>query len=370
MASHQTPLARITPPRMATKREPHAGTPDRATGAASFLSPPQKAAIIVRFLLSNGMELPLSDLPASVQAALTEQIGQMRLVDRATLNQVIEEFAGLLESVGLTFPSGIEAALSAMNDHISSEAALRLRRMASSTASGDPWERIKALSSTGLVGALENEATEVAAVVLSKLPPSRAAEILGLLPGNHARRIAFAVSQTENTDPRTVQRIGRAILSRVDSAPSRAFTHKPEDRVGAILNVSSATTRERVLRGLEEEDTAFAAGVRRTIFTYGHIPARIAPRDVPKIIRVIDQPTLVTAMKFNEEREEAATNDFLLENLPQRLGQTIRDELTERTPVREKDGEAAMAEIMDSIRQLEGMGELELIDLEESVEKT
>lgn len=68
------------------------------------LTPREKAAVIVRFLLSEGAVLPLAKLPDHMQAALTEQIGQMRLVDRTTLAQVVEEFLNELEQVGLAFP--------------------------------------------------------------------------------------------------------------------------------------------------------------------------------------------------------------------------------------------------------------------------
>jgi hypothetical protein len=69
---------------------------------------PVKAAVIVRLLLAEGSPLPLSSLPEHMQAALTEQIGRMRLVDRTTLGAVVEEFLNELEQVGLSFPGGIE----------------------------------------------------------------------------------------------------------------------------------------------------------------------------------------------------------------------------------------------------------------------
>ena len=62
------------------------------------LTPREKAAVIVRYLLAEGTPLPLSALPEHMQAALAEQMGQMRLVDRTTLDEVVEEFLTELES--------------------------------------------------------------------------------------------------------------------------------------------------------------------------------------------------------------------------------------------------------------------------------
>jgi flagellar motor switch protein FliG len=353
------PLARIFPDRRVAS----------AQGAASMrrmLNSRQKAAVIVRYLLTEGTALPLASLPEHMQAALAEQMGQMRLIDRATLDTVVTEFLNELEAVGLSFPGGIEGALTMMDGHISQSAASRLRRMTSTSSKIDPWERITALPVDRLLPILADEAVEVGAVMLSKLPVAKAAEILGRLPGDRARRVAWAVSMTGKVDPETVRRIGAALLADLDNQPARAFDTGPVERVGAILNVSPAVTREDVLIGLEAEDADFAAEVRRAIFTFVHIPTRLAARDAPKITRLVDQPVLVTALAAALARpglEDAA--EFILVNISQRLAQGLREEIAQRGKIKDKDAEEAMTAIIAAIRSLEASGDITLIQPEE-----
>lgn len=357
MPQDMVPLARITPERRIVTVPP---LPKRV------LAPRQKAAVIVRYLLTEGTSLPLAALPEHMQAALAEQMGQMRLIDRATLDDVVTEFLAELESVGLAFPGGIEGALSMMDGHISQSAAQRLRRMSSTSSKIDPWERITALPPDRLLPILVSEAVEVGAVMLSKLPVGKAAELLGKLPGERARRVAYAVSMTGNVDPETVRRIGAALLAELDNQPPRAFDQGPVERVGAILNVSPSLTRDDVLQGLEAEDAAFAAEVRKAIFTFVHIPARLNPRDAPKITRLVDQPQLVTALAAAMGKpglEEAA--EFILSNISQRLAQGLREEMGTRGRVKDKDAEEAMTAIIAAIRMLEASGEITLIQPEE-----
>ena len=351
--SERQALARIEPAKRAVA--PAAAARPRVP------SPREKAAIIVRFLLAEGAEIPLARLPEHMQAALTEQMGQMRLIDRATLAGVVEEFLNELEQVGLAFPGGIEDALQVMGGHISPTAASRLRRLAGASAKADPWDRLTQLPTDRLLPVLEEESAEVAAVMLSKLPIARSAELLGMLPGDRARRVAYAVSMTGNVDPETVRRIGLSLAAQLDAQPPKAFETGPVERVGAILNVSPAVTREEVLKGLEEQDRGFAEQVRKAIFTFAHIPQRVTPRDVPKIIRVVDQAVLVSALAGAVAEAEAAAADFILANVSQRMAQALREEITVRGKVREKEAEEAMAAIVTSIRQLEGAGELALI---------
>ena len=353
MASDARILARLVPAQ-------------RAVTGPRTLTSREKAAVIVRYLLGEGASIPLAKLPEHIQASLTEQMGQMRLIDRQTLGAVVDEFLGELEQVGLAFPAGMEGALTIMDGHISANAASRLRRLAGASAKADPWDRLTALPVDRLLPVLQQESIEVAAVMLSKLPVPKSAELLGKLPGDRARRVAYAVSQTGNVDPETVRRIGISLVSQLDALPPRAFETGPVERVGAILNVSAALTREDVLQGLQETDADFADLVRRAIFTFVHLPGRVLGRDVPKIIRLVDQPVLVTALAATvgvAELEAAA--EFMLANMSQRMAQGLREEMLTRGRVKEKDAETAMAAVVMAIRQLEAAGEIVLVQQEE-----
>jgi flagellar motor switch protein FliG len=73
---------------------------------------------------------------------------------------------------------------------------------------GDPWKSIQEMNIKTLRPVMENESTEVAAVVLSKLKAVKAVELLGAIPGPRAREITCAVSQTSDVSPSAVDRIG------------------------------------------------------------------------------------------------------------------------------------------------------------------
>lgn len=338
----------------------------RVDAAPRELNAREKAAVIVRLLLAEGSPLQITSLPEHMQAALAEQMGHMRMIDRSTLGAVVAEFIGAIEQVGLSFPGGIEGALTMMDGHISSNAAKRLRRMAGASLKADPWDNIITLEAERLLPILNAESVEVAAVMLSKLPVPKAADLLGKLPGERARRVAFAVSMTANTDPETVRRIGLSLAGQLDNQPARAFDSDPVDRVGAILNVSPAFTRDDVLKGLEETDAAFAEQVRRAIFTFVHIPTRLAARDVPKLVRAVEPVALVTALAgAQSDAAHLAAAEFILANMSQRMSQSLREEMETRGTVKEKDAELAMNSVITAIRQLEATGEIVLIRDEE-----
>ncbi len=207
---------------------------------------------------------------------------------------------------------------------------------------------------------LERESIEVGAVILSKLKVSKAAELLGQMPGERARRITYAVSLTGDIAPGVVLRIGHAIAEQLDAQPERAFDEGPVERVGAILNFSPSATRDDVLDGLDQADSGFAQRVRRAIFTFANIPDRIDPRDVPKITREVDQTDLITALAAATGKLEKVT-EFILSNMSQRMADQLREEMQEAGEINEMDGEAAMTAVVMAIRELESSGEIFLV---------
>lgn len=344
--------------------------PGPSATTASQLTRRQKAAIIVRFLINEGADIPLQSLPEELQRSLTEQMGAMRYVDRSTLADVVAEFASEVEAMGLTFPRGVAGALTALDGRISAQTASRLRKEAGVRQFGEPWEQVRTADTDDLLGILQSESTEVAAVLLSKLDVARAAELLGKLRGDTARRITIAMSQTGAVTPDAVDRIGLSLAAQLHNVPETAFPDSPVERVGAILNFSPAATRDDVLMGLDESDQSFAAKVRKAIFTFVNIADRLNPMDVPKITRDVDQAALVQALTHAQTSEDTkASADFILENMSKRMSDALREEMEALGKVKPKDGEAAMTDVVNVIRTLEAGGELRLIAPDEDEEE-
>lgn len=329
------------------------------------MTKPQKAAILVRLLAVEDIKLPLSVLPESTQVQLAEEIGNLHLVQRDAISEIVEEFIRELESVGFANAGGIEAALNVLDGSLSHQTTEKMRRDIGLRAVSDPWERLNGLATEALLPLIECESDEVSAVILSKLKVSKSSEIMAALPGNRARRIAFAMSLTTGVTPDAVDRIGNSIISQIDAKPETVFSQNPAELIGSILNSSPSNTREEILDGLEQTDSTLAAQVRRAIFTFANIPGRVDGRDVPRIFRGIDQEVVVTALAAAKSTglEDAAAH--LLDNLSKRMAAQLEEAVEERDAVSTADGDAAMAGVVAEIRRLATEGEIHLIAEEE-----
>ncbi|WP_224503823.1 flagellar motor switch protein FliG [Celeribacter litoreus] len=324
------------------------------------LSKKTKAAIIVKLLAAQEVKLPLHGFSEEQQVELAHQLTELRYIDKDTLAQVVEDFIQELEAIGLSFPGGLEGALSVLDGAISPATASKLRSNAGFSLSGDPWERIAEVDMPRLLTILEEESVEVGAILLSKLKVSKAANLMSQLPGERARRVAYAISLTSGVSPEVVHRIGISLASQIDAQPTAAFRDEPPERVGAILNFSSSRTRDGVLEGLDETDQVFAEKVRKNIFTFANIATRLDPRDVAKLVRSVEQDQLIAALAA-ATGEAAESTEFILSNMSKRMADGLREEMENLGTLKASDAEAAMNAVVASIRELESAGEIFLL---------
>ncbi|MEJ8560899.1 FliG C-terminal domain-containing protein [Yoonia sp. GPGPB17] len=327
----------------------------------------RKAAMIIQMLLEDGNTLALGQLPESLQLQLTDELGTLRLVDKATVSAVAEEFTAELEAVGLTAPGTREGAITALADHLSPGIANNLRNQLESVRNGDHWPIVVDLSIERILAIMMAESTAICAVALSKLPVSKAAEVLSRTPGERARRITYAMSQTENIPPDAVRRIGAALAKEYGHPADVAFDKAPVQRLGAILNSTVTDTREDVLDGLSQEDADFATNVRKAIFTYKDIAPRVKPTDIPNAIRNVDSDVLITAIAAGLKGDDTlvASTEFILGSISQRMATQLREDAEERGHVKKADAEKAMSAITTAIREMVDSGVITLIDPDE-----
>ncbi|MDO5704878.1 MAG: FliG C-terminal domain-containing protein [Paracoccus sp. (in: a-proteobacteria)] len=328
--------------------------------AQMALSPRQKAAVIVRLLMDGNDDMNLSALDRDHQAALAQEMAGMDLIDRTTRDAVITEFCDSLESVGVTFPGGLDGTLDMLGSSLSDDTANHLRRIAALTGKGDPWERIAALPVDKIIALANQEAVEIVALMFSKLPVSKASEAFTALGPVRARTVAHAMSMTGGVTIEALHRVGQVLLRAADALPRPAIEKPAVDRVGAILNFASAEIRDSVLQGLDDDDAEFAVDVRKAIFTFAHIPTRIQPRDVPRIVREIETPVLLRALAGATENN-AISAEFILTNISQRMAEGLRDEMGSVGKQKPRDIEDAMSVVVAAIRDLEAAGELVMV---------
>ena len=139
-------------------------------------------------MLRSDLDIPVDDLSVDAQAQLAKELANLQFVERNLLTEVIEEFSSEVTSIGLNLRGGAAQTLNLLEGKISTETAERLRKEAGVRKFSDPWDRLNISDIDELIAIIEAESIEVSAIIISKLDVSKAAALLGKLPGNtHAK---------------------------------------------------------------------------------------------------------------------------------------------------------------------------------------
>ena len=321
----------------------------------------QKAAVVIHLLVSGGADPGLRDLPPDQQRQLVDDMARLRFIDRGTLADIIAEFSAELDSIGLHFPRDRAKVLALLESQLSLDVVDAMTNELGNAAlpGSGPWTKISELDAAGLKTMIDGESDEVCAVLLSKLPATRAAELMQLLPPERADRIAAAFAKTEDVTPTAVAQIGIALGRERASRKPVAFATDGVQRVGNILNAATSGVRRAILASLEATHPDFAARVRFAVFSFENIADRISPRDLPKVLRGLDGSVIVTALAGAAD-DMAEVVDFILGSISKRMADQFREEIGERDPPTPEETELAMSEIVAMIRKMEDDGELTL----------
>ena len=328
----------------------------------------QKAAIIVRLLSSEGGALPLSTLSSEAQRRLTEQFRHLGRVDKILVDQVVEEFSERVNDPSLRFPANLNSTLKLIEEHLSPEVGSDLRRSAGLGPKNDPWPDIAAIPVPALAAAMLQEGVQVGAIILSKLTPEIASEVMAALPEDVAKATAYAVQETEHVIPEVVDCIGVAMQKLSQPLGPHAFATEPVVRVADILNAAISSQRDAMLMALETIDMPFATKVREAIFTFADISERLEPSDVAKFIRLVEADVMVKSLAA-ALADLPDTIEFILSNMSKRMSEQYREEMGEVENLSLKEGEKAMSEVTAVIRGMKERGEIKFVNRSEEGEE-
>src|SRR5580704_14793790 len=91
------------------------------------------------------------------------------------------------------------------------------------------------------------------------------------------------------------------------------------------------------------------------MFTFEEL-ALLDSQSLQKVMREVDMRDLAVSLKTASAKLKSA----LLSAISKRAAETVNEEISFLGPLKKKDIEAAQTRIIDSVRQLEGEGELDL----------
>ena len=176
----------------------------------------------------------------------------------------------------------------------------------------DPFRKIRSAEADAIAEALAGESAQAASVVLSELPASKSAKLLGLL-GEATRAQAVAcMTGVQEVSPTAKLRIAGVVQSRLEqvskdqatgngSGNSAGQSRQRLRKVAVLLRGLDVELRNQMVESLTAQDGETAQGVQElmVIAERGHYPAVDILRSISRLMHAVDTPEhQLAARKF------------------------------------------------------------------------
>lgn len=337
--------------------------------ASAQLSPEQmtladKAAIIVAALGPEAAPHVLQGMGEATIRRFAQAMSGLWKISPEVLEKTVAEFAAELGASG-QIRGGATEARNILREVLDSDSVSRIMDDVDVRGGRTLWERLSNSSDQALAGFLRHEHPQTAAVVLAKLRSDKAARILERLDPDFAQTIVLRLARVPRLDSEVMDLMRDVITKEFLAVMQREqATRRPADVIGSLMSNVTSRNRSRLMEQLEQEEPKLAKQVQKVMFTFADIVERVEPRDAGVLLKAVEEPVMITALKMAEHNAPRVI-DFFMINISKRLAQRLDGELQTAADPKPRDGEAAQAEIVRQARELARAGEIKLVEQDE-----
>jgi flagellar motor switch protein FliG len=319
-----------------------------------------KAAVLLLSLPQEQAGQLMAKLDPKQVEAVSIEIAKIGQLDRGVQEDVIRDFAEENPNSLGGETGGLDLAKSLVERALGRGAAATIDNVQQSIEAL-PFGFLKQVDSQNLLTFIIDEHPQTIALILSHLPPSYGAEIIGGLPSDRQLSVIRRIANMGQTNPEVIQEVEMGLENRMASVMSQSFENAGGvSSVAEILNVTDRSTERSLLENLAQEDPDLVEEIRRLMFVFDDI-SKLADNDIQTILKNVESAQWAMALKGASDE----LRDRVFGNMSKRAGDILAEEIDYLGPVRLSEVETVQQQLVDIVRRLEDIGEITLHGVEE-----
>jgi len=230
------------------------------------------------------------------------------------------------------------------------------------------FEELKKMDAKFIAKLIEKEHPQIIAIILSQLPPMKAAEVIQYLPKrlgvtNVREEVIKRLAQLEKISMKTLRIVTEALEEELASiGAGKEQTLSGLDIAAEIVNNLPKEIAQELLEEIRKENPSLADAIEERMFKFEDI-VKLDNRAIIEILKSVDKNDLLLALKGAPQE----ILDKFLSNMSKRAAQMFLEDLEALGPVKKSDVERARKKIIAIIKKLAEEGKIELGGSEELV---
>ncbi|MBQ3161403.1 MAG: flagellar motor switch protein FliG [Oscillospiraceae bacterium] len=318
------------------------------------LSAAQKAAVVITSIGAENAAHVYKRLTDEEVEKLTFEVSSLPYMDIHQVDSVLNEFYELCLTQKVITEGGIDYARSVLEKAYGAEMAQKLMEKVSKSMQTKAFEFVRKSDYKNLLAIIQNEHPQTIALVLSYVNSEQASAVLQELPREKRVEVVERIAKMESASPETVKAIESTLERKFAAVVSMDLTEVGGiNYVADVLNKVDRGTEKYIFDELSARDPALVEEIKKKMFVFEDILS-LDSMSIQRFIRDVETKDLAIAIK-GSNAEVAAT---LYANMPQRMQESIQQEIEYLHNVRMRDVDEAQQRIVGIIRHLEEEGEL------------
>ncbi|HQN17763.1 MAG TPA: flagellar motor switch protein FliG [Syntrophobacteraceae bacterium] len=321
------------------------------------LTGPQKAAAFLMFIGEKSSAQLLKSLTPEEIKQLGSCMCDIQEVKKEVVDEVLQEFGQMYSSKDTILTTGGDFFFSLLPSVVAGEAAQEIISGIEKEREAIPFKHVRDVDPKVLAGFIKTEHPQTIAIILAHLEPSRAGQVLALLPEPLQFEVLNRIARLETVPPDLLREVDQVLQEELLSVEKGSNQTMGGVQIAAeILNNSDKRTEESILQALENHDEEMAERIRKLMFVFEDLVG-VNDSGIRELLKEVNSKDLTMALKTASEELKKK----ILGNLSKRAAQILQEDLSVMGPVRLSEVEAAQQNIINTARRLEKEGKLFLM---------
>lgn len=309
------------------------------------LIPPEKAAMVLSVLDDETAVEVIKQMNDNEIGIITEEISRLKDVDDMTIAKTLLEFTEAME--GANYFDDLKDVLKRALGSRKSDEILALINPEEER----PFSNLINLSADQLLYILAGENPQTIALVLYFVAPEKASAIFNKINPKIRGEVIMRMATMELPPKSLLMKISLLIEAKAKKTEIRQETPK-EMRLKTITDIISGMDRnmERTITDfIEKKDPKLCEEIRERLFVFEDL-TYVTDDGLRKALSGVDALEIAVALKT----AVLEIRDKVLNNLSQRVKDSVQEEIDAMGPKKLSDVEEAQQKIVDAIKQIDG----------------
>jgi flagellar motor switch protein FliG len=289
--------------------------------------------------------------------AISLEMSKLTSISQEMQCEILREFTEVAVNAGTAILGGVGYTRTALEKSVGVfRASDIIGRIAPAPAPIAAMKQIIDMDARQLCNLLKNEQAQTIALIVSYLTPEKSSQLLLLFRPELRDQVIERLATLAPTPVEVVERMVGVLNRRAGVKPSGPMNQTGGVKQAAdLLNALDKNIGQSMLLELEKRNPDLGQAIRQKMFTFEDLTL-LDTASLQKVMREVDMRDLAVGLRTASPKLKTA----LLSSISKRAAETVNEEISFLGPLKKKDIEAAQLRIIESVRQLETQGEIDL----------